>query len=134
MVTVVRLASAVADGPAVVGVDGDPPGADGSGCEADAPIGTVAAVPGPVAVVELLEGPFGAVVFMLDSAIGSLVTTLAGPALPPSADAVPPAVEPCASGRTIGSAVMAGPSASARFPHTLKKAMTAMSFSNILTC
>ena len=132
VVTVVRLASAVADGPDVVGVDGDPPGAEGLGSDAAAPIGTVAVVPGPVAVVELLAGPFAAVVVMLDAAMGSLVATSAGPALPPSADAVPPTVEPSTSGRTIGSAEIAGPSARARLPHTLRSAMIAVSSSSFL--
>jgi hypothetical protein len=49
--TVDRLASAFADGPDVVGAD--PSGADGLGCDADALVGAVALVPGPVAVIQL---------------------------------------------------------------------------------
>jgi hypothetical protein len=128
--TVVRLASAFADGPDVVGAGADPSGADGLDC--DAVVGAVARVPGPVAEVEPREGAYGPVVFELDAVIGSLDTTVAGPALPPFAEADPPAVELCVSGRTSGCAERAGPSARARCPHTLRRAITAMSSSTFL--
>jgi len=98
--TVVRLASAFAVGPVVVGAGADPSGADGLGC--DAVNGAVALVPGPVADVEPRDGAFGPVVFELDAVIGWLVAIVAGPALPPFAEADPPAVELCVSGRTSG--------------------------------
>ena len=135
VVTFVRLASAVAAGPDVVGVDGDPLGADVLGCDAAAPVGTVTVVPGPLTDVDPLEVPLGAAAFgadeyMVEAVTGSLVATVAGPALPPSADALPPAVGPCGSGRTIGSTETAGPSASAMFP-TSRSARTAMSVSTV---
>jgi hypothetical protein len=128
--TVLRLVSAFAVGPDVVGAD--PSGACGSGCDVMAFIGTVAVVPGPVAVVELLEGPLGEVLVELDAVIGSLDATVAGPALPPSAEADPPTVEPAGSGRTSGCAETDGSSACAYVPHTLRSAMTAMSSSSFL--
>jgi hypothetical protein len=94
--------------------------------------GTVALVPGPVAVVEPVEGRPGAVEFELDAAIGSLEETVAGPASPPLAEPDPPAVEPCAPGRMSGSAENVGLSASARLPDTLNRAMTAMSLSSFV--
>jgi hypothetical protein len=124
--TLLRLASAFADGPDVVGVGADPSGADGSGCDADALAGTVAVVPGPVAVVEPLEGPFGVPVFELEMVTGSLEETVAGPALPPVAEADPPAAEePWGSGLRSGCAETTGPSASAEFPNSPRSAMTA---------
>jgi hypothetical protein len=93
--TLVRLASASAEGPVVAGDGSDPSGAEGSGSAVDPLAGTVAVVPGPVADVELFEGPVEpGVVVELDAAIGSLIATVAGPASPPLADADPPAVEP----------------------------------------
>jgi len=110
-VTSLSLASASAVGPDVVGVD--PSGAEGFGCDADALVGTFASVPGPLAEVEPCAGEPGAAVFELEAVTGSLEVTVAGPALPPVADADPPTVDPCVSGRTSGSADSAGPSASA---------------------
>ena len=130
VVMVVRLASALADGPDVVGAGADPSGVDVLGC--DAVVGAVARVPGPVAEVEPREGALGPVVFELDAVIGSLDATVVGPALPPFAEADPPAVEVCVLGRTSGCAERAGPSASARCPHTLRRAMTAMSSRSFL--
>jgi hypothetical protein len=124
--TLVRLASAAADGPDVVGAGGDPLGADGFGCDADAPVGTLARVPGPLAVVEPRAADPGAV-FELDALTGSLDDTVAGPTLPGTADADPPAAGACGSGRSSGCAESAGPSASARRPKTLKSAITATS-------
>jgi hypothetical protein len=127
-----RVASASADGPDVVGV-ADPSGAEGSGSDVDALPGAVAVVPGPVAVVELFEGPVEpGVVVELDAVIGSLVATVAGPASPSLADADPPAVEPWGPGRRSGCADSAGPSASAAPAHTLRSARTAMSSSSFL--
>ena len=128
--TLDRLVSAFADGPDAVG--DDPSGADGLGCDADAVVGTVALVPGPVAEIQLRAGAFGEPVFELDAVIGSLDATVAGPALPPLAEADPPAVEPAGSGRTSGCAETAGSSARARVPHTLRIAMTATSPSSLL--
>ena len=121
--TLLSLASASTAGPDVVGAD--PSGADGSGCVPDAVVGTVAFVPGPVAEVDPLEGPPGAVEFELDAFIGSLVATVAGPASPPLAEADPPTVELCEPGRRSGAAETAGLSASARVPATLRSARTA---------
>ena len=122
----VLLVSAFADGPDVVAVGADPSGTDGSGSDVDAVAGTVAVVPGPVAVVALLDGPSGELVFELETVIGSLEATVAGPALPPVADAEPPAAdEPCGSGLTSGCADTPGLSASAEFPSTPTSAMTA---------
>jgi hypothetical protein len=129
-VTLVLLASASTAGPDVVGVD--PSGADGFGCDADPPTGTLASVPGPVAVVEPSVVDPGAAVFELEAVTGSLDATVAGPALPPVADADPPTVEPCVSGRTSGSADSAGPSASASKARTLSSAITATSSSSFL--
>ena len=127
---VVRLASALADGPDVVGAD--PSGSDGLGCVVDAVVGAEALVPGPVAVVEPREGSFGPAVFELDAVIGSLDATVAGPALPPLAEEDPPAVELCGSGRTSGWAESVGPSARARLPKTLSSAITARSSRSFL--
>lgn len=128
--TLDRLVSAFADGPDVVG--DDPSGADGLGCDADAVVGTVALVPGPVVEIQLLAGALGEPVFELDAMIGSLDATVAGPALPPLAEADPPAVEPAGSGRTSGCTETAGSSARARVPHTLRIAMTTTSSSSFL--
>ena len=87
----VLLASASNEGPDVVGDDADPSGAEGS--DADAVVGTVAVVPGPVADVEPRVGVFCPVVFELVAVIGWLDVTVAGPASPPVAVADPPAVE-----------------------------------------
>lgn len=130
VVTLVLLASTSATGPDVVGVD--PSGIDGFGWDADPPTGTLASVPGPVAVVEPLAVDPGVTVFELDAVTGSLDVTVAGPALPPVADADPPTVEPCGSGRTSGCAVSAGPSASASKAKTLSSAITATSSSSFL--
>ena len=127
--TVVRLASAFADGPDVVGADTDPSGPDGLGC--DAVVGAVARVPGPVAYVEPREGSLGPVVFELDAVIGSLDAKVAGLASPPFAEADAPTVELCVSGRTSGCAESAGPSARARLPQTFRRAIartSSMSF------
>lgn len=128
--TLLRLVSALAAGPDVVGVGADPSGVDGLGCDADPVAGTVALVPGPAAEVEPRAGAFGAAVFELDAVIGSLVAMVAGPALPPLADADPPAVDPAGSGWRFGSAETVGSAASAPFPQTPSKAMTAMSSSS----
>jgi hypothetical protein len=128
--TVVRLVSAFADGPDVVGAGADPSGADGLGC--DAAIGAVAVVPGPVADVEPREGVLGPVVFELDAVIGSLDATVAGPAVPPVAEADPPAVELWVSGRTSGCAVRAGPSARARAPQAFRRTITMTSSRSFL--
>ena len=124
-VTLVRLVSAFAAGPDVVGVD--PSGADGLGCDADAPVGTFARVPGPLAEVEPRATDPGAALFELDAATGWLDATVAGPAPPGVADADPPTAEPCGSGRTSGWADSAGPSASAWSAVTLSSAITATS-------
>lgn len=129
--TLLWLASAFADGPDTVGADPSG-GAFGSGSDGDAVVGTVAVVPGPVAVVEPLEGPLGDVAFELDAVIGSLEEKVAVPASPPLAEADPPAVEPAGSGRMSGCAETVGSSASARVPHTLRSAMTTMSSSSFL--
>jgi len=122
--TDVWLASAFAVGPDVVGAE--PSGVDAPGSDADAVVGTVAVVPGPVAEVEPLAGVLGPAVFELDAVIGSLDATVAGPALPPFAEAEPPTVELCASGRTSGCAVSVGPSAKARSAQTFRSAMVTM--------
>ena len=127
------VASASADGPEVVGAATDPSGTEGSGSEVDAFVGAVAVVPGPVAVVELLEGPVEpGVVVELEAVIGLLGAKVAGPASPPPADAEPPAVEPWGPGRRSGSADAAGPSASARPADTFSSAITAISSSSFL--
>jgi hypothetical protein len=110
-VTLLLLASASAAGPVVVGVD--PSGADGFGCDAAAFVGTLAWVPGPLAVVEPCATDPGVAVFELVAVTGWLDVIVAGPALPPVADADPPIVDPCGSGRTSGCADNVGPSASA---------------------
>jgi hypothetical protein len=125
--TVVRLASALAVGPEVVGVGVDPSGAAGSGCDADALVGTVAVVPGPVAEVVPLEGPVEPVVLLLDAVIGSLDEVVAGPASPGVTAADPPAVGRCGSGATFGCADTEGGSASAGLAQTTRSAKTAMS-------
>jgi hypothetical protein len=127
-VTLVSLASASAAGPDVVGVD--PSGAEGVGCDADALVGTVASVPGPLAEVDPFVGDPGAAVFELDAVTGSVDVSVAGPASPSVADADPPTVEPCGSGRTSGCADSTGPSASAWKPTTLSSAITATSSSS----
>jgi len=126
--TLLRLASAFADGPLVVGAD--PSGEEGLGCAAIAFVGAVAVVPGPFAEVEPRVGEFGAVVFELDAVIGWLDVTVAGPALPPVAEADPPAVDPLGSGRTSGCAENAGLSARATFPKTSRSAMTTINLSS----
>jgi hypothetical protein len=127
----VWLASAFAAGPDVVGLGGEPSGADGLGCDADVVRGALALVPGPASVVDPRDGELaelGAVVVELDAVIGWLVANVAGPALPPVADADPPAVEaPWASGRASGWAVSIGLSARAGAPQSARSAMTAMS-------
>lgn len=127
------VASASAEGPDVVGDGADPSGAEGSGSDVEAFIGTAAVVPGPVADVEPLDDPVEAgLVVELDAVMGSLVATVAGPASPPLADADPPAVDPCGPGRRSGCAENVGPSASAAPAHTLRSARTAMSSSSFL--
>ena len=113
MDTLDRLASAFAAGPEVSGLGVDPSGADGFGFEALAFIGTVAVVPGPVAVVVPCPVVPGAAEFELEAVTGWLNATVAGPALPGVADAEPPAVEPCVPGSITGCADTAGLSASA---------------------
>jgi hypothetical protein len=130
--TLLRLASALAVGPVLVGAGADPSGAERSGCDAEAVVGTVARVPGPAAEVDPRVGAFGDPLFELDAVIGSLDATLAGPALPGVADVDPPAVEPAGSGRTSGCAETVGSWANARFPHTLSIAMTARNWSSFL--
>lgn len=98
METLLWLVSASAFGPDVVGVGADPSGAAGSGSDADAVVGTVAVVPGPLADVVPLEGPVEPEVFVLDAVIGSLDVKVAGPASPPLAEADPPTVDPSAPG------------------------------------
>jgi hypothetical protein len=126
----VRLASAFAAGPDVVGAE--PSGVDPSGSDADAVVGTVAVVPGLAAVVEPCAGAFGLAVFELDAVIGLLDATVAGPALPPFAEAEPPRVELCASGRTSGCAVSVGLSAKARSPQTFRTATATMKTKSFL--
>ena len=99
--TLLLLASASVVGPAVVGV-GAESGARGSGCAVHAFVGAVAVVPGPVAVVALPGRLFEPVVVELDAAIGRLEPRVAGPALPPPADADPPTVELSWLGRASG--------------------------------
>ena len=130
--TLDRLASAFAAGPDVVGAGADPSGAEGLGCDADADVGALALVPGPLAEIQLRAGAFGAPVFELDAVIGSLDATVAGPAPPPLAEADPPAVEPAGSGRTSGCTETTGSAAKARAPHTLRIATTARSWSSFL--
>jgi len=130
--TLERLASAFADGPDVVGAGADPSGAEGLGCDADADVGALALVPGPLAKIQLRAGAFGAPVLEVDAVIGSLDVTVAGPALPPLAEADPPAVEPAGSGRTSGCTETTGSAARASVPHTLRIAMTAMSSNSFL--
>jgi hypothetical protein len=115
-----------------VGAAADPSGAEGFGCEADALVGTVALVPGPVADVEPPDGEFGAALFELVAVTGSLDAMVAGPALPGVADAEPPAVEPLGSGCMVGCAESAGLSASAWSADTLSNASTAMISSSFL--
>ena len=115
-----RLASALAVGPDVVGAE--PSGADVPGFDGDAVVGTVAVVPGPAAEVEPVAGLLGPAVFELDAVIGSLDAKVAGPALPPFAEAAPPACELCVSGLTSGCAVSVGLSAKARSPQTFRNA------------
>ncbi len=92
----------------------------------------MAVVPGPLADVELLDGPLDPLVFEVDAVIGWLDAMVAGPALPPVAEADPPAVELTGPGRRSGCAETAGPSATAMFPQTLRRAMTAMSLRSFL--
>ena len=74
----------------------------------------MAVVPGPLADVELLDGPLDPLVFEVDAVIGWLDAMVAGPALPPVAEADPPAVELPGPGRRSGCAETAGPSATGR--------------------
>jgi hypothetical protein len=95
--------------------------------------GAVALVLGPVAVVEPPDGPSGELVFELETVIGSLEATVAGPALPPVAEADPPAGEELSgSGLTSGWAETLGASASAEFPSRPRSAMTARRWSSLL--
>lgn len=126
-----RLASALADGPDVVGVGADPSGDDGSGGDAVARVGTVARVPGAVADDEPFVEVPGAALFELEAVTGSVEATLEGPTLPGLADADPPAVEPSVPGWTTGCAKSAGPSASAGIPvksSSARRATSARSF------
>jgi hypothetical protein len=127
----VWLASAVAEGPDVAGVGVEPSGAAGSGSDADAVVGTVALVPGAVADVEP-DCPVEPSVFEPDTVIGSLDPTVAGPALPPLAEADPPAVEPPAPGWMFGCADTVGPSARAGRAPTQRSAMAAVSSTTFL--
>jgi hypothetical protein len=129
--TFVWLASTVADGPDVAGVGVEPSGAAGSGSDADAVVGTVALVPGAVADVEP-DCPVDPAVLELDVMIGSLDPTVAGPALPPLAEADPPAVEPFAPGWMFGCADTVGPSARAGCALTQRNAMAAVSSTSFL--
>lgn len=130
--TLDRLASAFAAGPEVSGVGADPSGADGFGFEAPAFVGTLAVVPGPVAVVEPRPVVPGAAEFELDAVTGWLDAMVAGPALPGVADAEPPAFEPCVPGSITGCAESAGPSASAWIPAMLSSATTATVWISLL--
>jgi len=129
--TDVRLASAFAVGPDVVGAE--PSGAGAPGSVRDAVVGTVAVVPGPAAEVEPLAGLLGPAVFELDAVIGSLDATVAGLASPPFAEVEPPTVELCGSGRTSGCAVRVGLSAKARSPQTFRSATVTMRPQSFLT-
>jgi hypothetical protein len=128
----VWLASTVADGPNVVGVGVEPSGAAGSGSDADAVVGTVAVVPGAVAVVEPLDSSVERAVLELDTMIGSLDPIVAGPALPPPAEADPPAVEPFVPGWMFGCADTLGPSARAGCAPTQRIARVAVNSSSFL--
>src|SRR3954470_22059709 len=100
--TVLRLASASAVGPDVAGTGVVPSGVAGSGCAVQERIGTIAALPGPVAVVVLPGDALDPAVFELEAVTGSLDETEAGPTVPPFAAADPPTVELSALGRTSG--------------------------------
>jgi hypothetical protein len=95
-------------------------------------VGTVAVVPGAVADVEPLDCPVEPAVLELVAVIGSLDPIVAGSALPPVAEADPPAVEPFAPGWMFGSADTVGPSARAGCAPTQRSAMAAVSSSSLL--
>ena len=125
--------SASAVGPVVVADGTAGSGAVVFGCDGDTFAGALAVVPGPLAADDPFAAPLGAAVVELDALTGSLIATVAGPMLPPLADAYPPAVEPCGSVRTSGSAEM-GSSANATLPPRLRSAMTVMISSSLLIC
>jgi hypothetical protein len=107
------LASAFAAGPVLVADGTAGSGAVVFGCDRDAFAGALALVPGPLADDD---------------------ATVAGPTLPPPAEADPPAVAPCGSGRTSGRAEIMGSSANATLPPRSRNAMTVMISSSLLIC
>jgi hypothetical protein len=132
--TLIWLASVFAVGPVVV-VDGAAgSGAVAFGCDGDAFAGALAVVPGPLAEVDPPDAPLGAPLVELDAPMGSLVTRVAGPTLPPLADADPPAVERCGSGRTSGRAEIVGSEARATLPPRSRSARTVMASNTLLIC
>jgi hypothetical protein len=122
--TLVWLVSASAVGPLVSGSGVSPLGADGS-VAVVAATGALALVPGPVAVVDESDAPFGCGVVPLETVTGSLDETAAGPTSPPLAVAVPPAAGWSALGRTSGWSVSRGSSANAALPPRWSSANTA---------
>ena len=86
--TLVWLVSPSAVGPLVCGAGAPLPGAAGS-VVVVAAAGALALVPGPLAVVDELDPPFGCGVVPLEAVTGSLDETAAGPTFPPLAVAVP---------------------------------------------
>jgi hypothetical protein len=132
--TLVSLASASAVGPVVV-VDGAAgSGAVVVGCDGETFAGALTVVPGPPAEDDSAAAPLGEAFVELDAVRGSLDVRVAGPTLPPSAEADPPAVEPCGSGCTSVSTEIGRSSAKATPPPRSSSAMTAMISSSLLMC
>ena len=132
--TLLWLASALAAGPVVVADGTARSGAVVLGCAGDTFAGALAVVPGPLAEVDPAAVPLGVPLVELEAVTGSLDATVAGPTVPPSTDADPPAVEPCGSGRTSGRTEIVGSSANATLPPRSRSAMTVMISSTLLIC
>jgi hypothetical protein len=132
--TLVWLASAFAVGAVVVADGTAGSGAVVLGCDGDAFVGAVTVVPGPLAEADPLSVPLGVALVELDAVIGSLDATVAGPTSPLPADADPPAVDPCGSGRTSGCIEIVGSSANAMLPPRSRSATTVMISSSLLNC
>ena len=132
--TLLWLASALAAGPVVVADGTARSGAVVLGCAGDTFAGALAVVPGPLAEVDPAALPLGVPLVELEAVTGSLDATVAGPTVPPSTDADPPAVEPCGSGRTSGRTEIVGSSANATLPPRSRSAMTVMISSTLLIC
>jgi hypothetical protein len=130
-VTLVPLASIDAEGPDVDGADVS--GAAGFGCDVDVPVGAEARVPGPARLVDEDDERSGAADVDVDPTIGSLVAALAGPTVPPSAEADPPAVDRSVPGPMSGRTSTTGPPGSATTSEPARSAIVVMIATRELT-